>query len=151
MTAQNFQTEDYSFEFEEKQWELHPEGGFEGRIVEVKDLGEVETSFGMKPQIRIRIESATECMSDGTPFSAFMRVNITGCSPRSNLFKLRKAALGRDLTREERRGLRSGELEGKRIGYQIAHDEDREGRIWDNVETVWPLRREEAESGDIPF
>jgi len=151
MDNTDYQIEDYSFEFEEKEWELHPEGGFEGRIVEVRDLGEVETSYGVKRKIQVRIESDTECMSDGDPFSAFMRVNVTGCSPKSRLFKLRKAVLGRDLMKEERLRLRPGELEGKRIGYQIVHSEDKEGRMWANVETVWPVKKKDEANEEVPF
>lgn len=116
----------------------HPNGTFEGRIVGVEDKGEVDTNFGRKRKLAIKIESATEMMDDGNPFSAWLWHTLSG-SPKSNLYKLRASLLGRALTAEERAHFEDGELVGRRVGYQIVHQEGSEGGVFANVENVWPL------------
>jgi len=141
-----------------KEFTPHPNGTFEGRIVAVEDKGEVETPFGTKPKLAIKIESETETMEDGRPFSAWLWVTLSG-SPKSNLYKIRTTLLGRDLTADECGGFEDSEVVDRRVGYQIVHREGKEGLVFANVSNIWPLKEAEPqpatgaaeEDDDCPF
>ena len=123
----------------------HPSGTFEGQIVAVEDKGQVETQFGLKPKVAIVIESETELMEGGRPYTASLWVTLSS-SNKSKLYKTRASLLGRDLTPDERASFQDTELIGMRVGYQVVHREGREGGIFANVDQVWPLKQNQATS-----
>jgi hypothetical protein len=52
---------------EEKVYELATEGIHSLKVVSVDDLGLVETNYGTKEQVRIRVEVTDQKSTDGTP------------------------------------------------------------------------------------
>ena len=124
-------------EFEVREYAPHPEGTFAGTILSIEDKGVVKSQYGEKQKISIQIQSDDQVKEDGTPLSIWKWVNVSG-SPKSALYSLRRSLLGRDLTADERQGFDSAELLGRRVTYQVVHQEREDGQVWANVENIWP-------------
>ena len=141
--------------FQENQFDPHPAGTHQGRIVEVEDKGQIETQFGLKPKLAIKIESDSAKTESGRPFWVWKWVNSSG-STKSTLYKIRRTLAGRDLTRDERLSFSDTELVDRTIGYQVAHISGLEGGTFVSVESIWPLEVDpgavgKGEESDLPF
>ncbi len=117
----------------------HPEGSHEGKIYEIEDKGQIETSFGLKHKIAIKIQSNTATMDDGQPFEVQRWCTVSG-HPKSDLRKLRETLLGRKLTDEEAYNLDTNELLEMSVGYVVVHNEGNEGQVYSNIQNIWPLK-----------
>ena len=119
----------------------HPAGQSVGHFYETEDLGMVETRFGVKPMIALKIQSDQHFLPDdhptagGEPFTVWMRVSLSN-DPRSNLRKHREIILGRPLTPEE---IQSPDFDpdfefvGKKIQYTVVHNPGEGDKIYANV------------------
>ena len=106
-------------------------------------------AWKLRHKLAIVLESSSEKMDDGRPYTASQWLSLSG-SIKSNLYKVRRRLLGRDLTTEERSHFEDSELVNRRVGYQIVHREGKEGTMFSNVENIWPLKDAE-ELPPLPF
>jgi hypothetical protein len=119
-----------------KQYEIPDEGGHPGTLIQVRDLGVVETKFGPKPRVRLVWELDT-LASDGRHLRAYQAFNKT-FDGKSYLRKAVRQILGRDPG--DTFDLES--LVGLRRLIVIGHDDGPEGKVFANVRAVLPLREE---------
>ena len=117
----------------------HPEGQHEGLTMGLEDKGEVDTSYGKKRKVALKIQSETANTDDGSP-STIERWFTLSSHPKSDLRKFRETMLGRSLTNEELDSLVSEEIVGRRVGYTVAHNEGKEGGTFANITNLWPLK-----------
>lgn len=80
----------------QKEWERPDDGQYVGVIVDVIDLGEVQTGFGVKPKVQIKWMLDT-LNSEGEPYfvSAFYTASL---HEKANLRKALKSILGADVS-----------------------------------------------------
>jgi hypothetical protein len=80
----------------QKDWERPEDGQYVGVIVDVIDLGEVQTGFGLKPKVQIKWMLDT-LNSEGEPYfvSAFYTASL---HEKANLRKALKSILGADVS-----------------------------------------------------
>ena len=116
---------------------LHPAGQFTGRIMEIEDRGMIETTFGTKPKLSVKIECDSTTADDGGKYIIGKWFTVSS-HPKSALSKFRVALLGRRLTPDEASGLDQKELIGKRCGYMVVHTE-RDGTTYANIDQLWPV------------
>jgi len=126
----------------------HPVGPSEGIIYEIRDLGEMDTQYGTKHKVAVKIQSLNHTMQDGRPFSIQKLMNLSG-HDRSDLFKFRCAARGIPvLTDKEAYSFDDQELLGVRLGYVVEHQvSESNGNTYGIVATVWRL--EDQTKGEI--
>ncbi len=132
---------------------LHPEGRYSGRIFELEDRGMIETQYGTKHKMVVKIECDSAVMDDGTKYMIGKWYTVSS-HPKAGLTQLREMLLGRKLSEEEARGLESDELRGRRIGYLVKHTEGREGGTFANIDNLWPLEdmvNTEDTENTLPF
>lgn len=112
----------------------HPAGRHQGRIIEVRDLGIVESAFGAKHKVCIIVESSTAQREDGSPAQVQKRMTLSS-HPKAPLRLFREAVLDRPLTEEEQEDFDGDrELVDLQISYRIDHTEpDADGRIFGNI------------------
>lgn len=115
----------------------HPEGNFSGNIIAIEDLGEVQTAFGPKLKVAIKIASHQAAMEDGQPFLAIKRCNQS-TSRRAELTKFREMLAGRRMTDDELEFFEDAEVVGKQVGYTIIHNHV-DDNVYANIENVWPM------------
>lgn len=121
----------------------HPAGQHQGFIAEIDDKGMVDTQYGEKHKLSIKIESTTAMMEggDGTKgYGIWQWATVSG-HERSALTTFRKQVLGRDLTPEERQKFDADDYIGKRVGYVVVHVPASKdpSKIYANIQAVWPL------------
>ena len=121
-----------------EEFEPHPEGRAEGEVYEVEDRPEMETQWGLKHKVCVKIESTTAVRSDGSPALIFLWWNVSG-HPRSTMYKQRTLIKGSKLTDEEAENFDTQSLVGKKLGYQVLHNAASDGRIFANVVSLWPI------------
>lgn len=128
----------------------HPMGPSEGIIYEVRDLGEIETPFGRKHKVAVKVQSLDHTMDDddGRPFSVQKMMNLSG-HEASDLYKFRCSALKVSaLTEDQIRDFADTELVGIRIGYVVEHTvSTKNGNTYANISTVWRL--EDQKKGEL--
>lgn len=132
----------------------HPAGQSEGFFYDVEDLGIVETRFGSKPMIALKVESTKHFMPEdhptnaGQPFIVWIRCTVSN-DPRSNLRKYREVVLGRSLTKEEVNAKDfdpDAEFLNKKITYTIQHNTDGD-RVFANVTNFMCIDTDQAADG----
>ena len=132
---------------------LHPAGQFTGRITGVEDQGLIETHFGTKPKLAVKLVCDSSTAASGAKYTIAKWFTISS-HPKSALTKFRITLLGRPLTPEEAAGLDPDELIGKQIGYLVKHVE-REAGIFANLDSVWPggdaVTTDGSDSDKLPF
>jgi hypothetical protein len=112
----------------EKVYELPTPEPHKLTIVEVKDLGAVETNFGTKEKISIKIEVADQKAEDGTPIYVFVNA-------AKSLGE--KSTLGRFL--RDKLGITPGpafdtdDLIGYKFEAVIEHNTGKNGKTYANV------------------
>jgi len=128
------------YEIERTEFVPHPIGPGEGIIYDVRDLGNIETPFGVKHKVSIRIQSIDQRMEDGRPFTVQKMCNVSG-HEASDLYKFRCAALKKAaLSDEEAYNFDDAELLNVRVGYVISHSVSaKNGNTYGNLDTVWRL------------
>lgn len=121
----------------------HPEGQHRGSVVEVEFKPAVETRFGPKDKLVLKIESKTAFMEDGEhagePFCIWIWDNISN-DARSNLRQHREAILGRSLTPTEIESPDfdpEEEMKGVPLIYQVKHNPGTEpGVVYANIVSI---------------
>jgi hypothetical protein len=119
-----------------KQYEIPDEGGHPGTLIQVRDLGTVETKFGPRPRVRL-VWELDALASDGRHLRAYQAFNKSFDS-KSYLRKAVRQILGHDPG--DTFDLES--LVGLHRLVVIGHDDGPEGRIFANIRAVLPLREE---------
>ena len=136
-----------------KQFNVHPVGQFTGRITGVEDRGMIETTFGTKPKLSVKIECDNATADDGAKYTIAKWFTVSS-HPKSALTKFRVMLFGRPLTPEEASGLDSKELVGRRCGYMVGHTE-RDGTTYANIDQLWPvdnhLPLDDSSHDKLPF
>ena len=129
------------YSIERTEFVPHPMGPSEGIIYDVADKGSMETTFGIKRKVSIKVQSLDHMMEDGRPFSVQKMMNISA-HEASDLYKFRCAILQVGaLTDEQAYSFDDSELLGKRIGDVCEHQvSQKNGQIYAHISTsVWPL------------
>tara|TARA_R100001594_G_scaffold15055_1_gene31770 strand:+ start:647 stop:1144 length:498 start_codon:yes stop_codon:yes gene_type:complete len=118
----------------------HPAGPDEGVIYEVRDLGDIETAFGVKRKVAVKVQSFGKLMEDGRPFSVQKMMNLSG-HDQSDLYKFRCAALGvTSLKDDQAYSFDDQELIGVRVGYVVEHQvSQKNGNTYGNIGSIWRL------------
>jgi hypothetical protein len=125
-----------------RKFEPAPEGAQPATLKEVKDLGEVDTSYGAKSKVRFDWE-LDEVNADGYPYLVFERFTNT-LSARGRLAPRIKSLTGEMPDENEDYDLSS--LEGTRVTLVIEHNVDAEGTTWANVAAVVRQKTEAEEA-----
>ena len=112
----------------------HPPGRHQGRVIEVRDLGIVASSFGDKHKVCVIVESSTALREDGSPAQVQKRMTLSS-HPKAPLRLFREAVLDRPLTEEEQEDFDGDrELVDLQISYRIDHTEpDADGRVFGRI------------------
>ena len=121
-------------------FEAHPEGAFVGQIVEVKDLGLMQTAYGPKERYQFTIRCVSRSAprrEDGDVHRVNMRVNKAAGS-RARLTEVRQAAMGRTLTKDEMGRFRVSDVIRKFVNYSVSHRIDGDN-LWANVTSISQL------------
>ena len=113
----------------------HPAGRHQGRIIEVRDLGTVESPFGAKHKVCVVIESSTAYREDGSGPAQVQKRMTLSSHPKAPLRLFREAVLDRPLTAQEQEDFDGdSELVDLEISYRIDHTEpDADGRTFGNI------------------
>jgi hypothetical protein len=116
---------------EQKQYELPDEGWHKAKLIEVKDLGIVPTSFGDRRKIQFKYQVA-QLGSDGQPLTTIERFNASLAS-RANL-----AIRIRDLTGKlPTKQFDVASVEGWQGEIEIEHNEsETTGKTYANIRKI---------------
>ena len=112
-----------------------PPGAHHAVCVDVVDLGQVETQWGMKPMVRI-VWQVEETMPDGRPFLASQRFGAS-LHEKSTLRKFLESWRGKPLTGDDLRGLDLEKLIGVNALLNIVQT-SKDGRIYSNIAAIMP-------------
>ncbi len=115
----------------------HPEGNHKGGIFEVEDLGMMDTAFGQKHKVCVKIESRTAQLDDGRPAIIYEWWTVSS-HKKSTMRQRRETLLGRKLTDEEADGFDTDELVGTEVGFVVEHNVSGES-TYANIVNMWPL------------
>ena len=112
----------------------------------------MESQFGPRPKLALRIKSTTAVLEDGRPALAWKWVTNSP-SPKSTLYEIRRALKGRELTREERLAFDDQELIGREISYDVTHVPRRDGGTFASVDNIQPadVLRSPRKDDDLGF
>ena len=126
-----------TWEMQETQFELHPEGVFVGQLVTFTDEGTVDGRYG--PYRRGFYEVQTgEVDSNGEVFFPMKTWVSDSSGENSATTRLRQAVAGRKLSAEERKVFNPQNLVGRNVQIQVIHNE-RDGKKFANIESVMAL------------
>jgi len=121
--------------FSKIEFSVHPTGSYTGTIISVDDKGKIDTQYGLKHKITVRVES--NAANNGSPHALNHWLTVSA-HPKSNLTAFREMVLGRSLTESERTTFDQNELLGKSVGYEVSHRESGD-RLFANVIKIWPI------------
>lgn len=123
-----------SFQIPKSNFDPHPTGRHQGKILEVRDKGMVATQWGEKHKVAVVIESQTAMMDDGRPFLIFKSMTLSS-DKKSALRAFREAVLDRPLTADEMTDFSPNrELIGRAISYRVDHSEPGpDGSVFANI------------------
>ena len=124
---------------------VHPTGSHTGTIISVDDKGKIDTQYGLKHKITVRVESNA---SDG-PHALNHWLSVSA-HPKSNLTAFREMVLGRPLTESERTTFDQNELVGKSVGYEVSHRQV-DDKVYANIVKIWPEVPTAEEQEHDPF
>ncbi len=128
--------------FNESKFVVHPEGQHTGIIKSVVDKGIMNTTFGPKHKITVRIESD----KGSHVLNHWLTVSN---HPKSNLTRFREMVLGRSLTERERVMINlDQEFIGRRVGYDVSHRESGD-RVFANVVKIWPITDDQTDEAQM--
>ena len=127
-----------TWEMEEPQYEIHPEGTFVGTITGFTNEGEKDGQYG--PYISAWFDVQTqEVREDGELFFPLRAWVNKNAGPESKTTKLRNAVAGRTLTKEERLGtFEPNSLIGKPVMIQVVHN-TKGDKTHPNIDSVMAL------------
>ena len=130
---------------------VHPTGSYTGTIISVDDKGKIDTQYGLKHKITVRVES--NAANNGSPHALNHWLTVSA-HPKSNLTAFREMVLGRPLTESERTTFDQNELVGKSVGYEVSHRQSGD-KVYANIVKIWPEEQEpdpfKSEKDDLPF
>lgn len=112
-------------------WPLCPEGVHVASLIEVKDLGLVETNFGPKHRARF----VWEIEHEGASYRVFQAFNVS-LDPKSHMRKAITEILGRDPGSK----FDLDTLVGSEARLVIGHDDGNDGITYANVRAVLPAK-----------
>jgi hypothetical protein len=107
-----------------------PEGQHQAVLIDVVDLGIVETKFGEKHQVKLVFETATK-MEDGKPYLTSKRYTAS-LNEKSVLFKDLKSWVGKELTGSK---FTLDSLVGRTALLIVTHTE-RDDKVWANITAI---------------
>ena len=130
---------------------VHPTGSYTGTIISVDDKGKIDTQYGLKHKITVRVES--NAANNGSPHALNHWLTVSA-HPKSNLTAFREMVLGHPLTESERTTFDQNELVGKSVGYEVSHRQSGD-KVYANIVKIWPEEEEpdqfKSEKDDLPF
>jgi hypothetical protein len=116
---------------EQKQYELPAEGWHKAKLIEVKDLGIVDTDYGQKRKIRFKYQVA-QLGRNGQPLTLIEQANAS-LGARSNLTKRIKSLTGQFPPK----GFHVDSLEGWVGEIEIEHNvSEKDGNTYANIRKV---------------
>lgn len=118
-------------------FEIPSEGLHSARIRRCKDLGQVESKFGMQHRVRFIFEVLDEADSQGNPKLAFASFNLS-LNPKSLLYKFLRQLLGE----EPPASIDLESLAGTECGIVVEHNQTATG-TYANISAV--VRKREGE------
>lgn len=124
---------------ETSNYELPPEGVHQAVCVDVIDMGEVETQFGVKPQVYLVFQLETDDharRSDGERFEIARRFNPS-LNAKSALRPFLESWRGKKFSVEELQGFKLSVLVGVNSMVQVIHEEGEKGS-YAKLQTVTP-------------
>jgi hypothetical protein len=141
------------------EYQIHPEGNYDGIVYAFRDMGEKENQFGnVERRCYFAIESLDEFMEDGKPFAGFVFFNMKWGNPEATgkmrpiMQQVREVLLGRKL-KDGSKGKADGVLPeetwydfeesnylGTRVRYRVTHNESRNGKTYANTEILERLK-----------
>ena len=137
--------------FSKIEFSVHPTGSHTGTIISVDDKGKIDTQYGLKHKITVRVES--NAANNGSPHALNHWLTVSA-HPESNLTAFREMVLGRSLTESERTTFDQNELVGKSVGYEVSHRQVGD-KVYANIVKIWPEEEEpdpfKSEKDDLPF
>ena len=137
--------------FSKIEFSVHPTGSYTGTIISVDDKGKIDTQYGLKHKITVRVES--NAANNGSPHALNHWLTVSA-HPKSNLTAFREMVLGRPLTESERVTFDQNELVGKSVGYEVSHRQVGD-KVYANIVKIWPEEEEpdpfKSEKDDLPF
>ena len=137
--------------FSKIEFSVHPTGSHTGTIISVDDKGKIDTQYGLKHKITVRVES--NAANNGSPHALNHWLTVSA-HPKSNLTAFREMVLGRSLTESERTTFDQNELVGKSVGYEVSHRQVGD-KVYANIIKIWPEEEEpdpfKSEKDDLPF
>ena len=137
--------------FSKIEFSVHPTGSYTGTIISVDDKGKIDTQYGLKHKITVRVES--NAANNGSPHALNHWLTVSA-HPESNLTAFREMVLGRSLTESERTTFDQNELVGKSVGYEVSHRQVGD-KVYANIVKIWPEEEEpdpfKSEKDDLPF
>lgn len=138
------------YEIPKQEYDPYPKGPSEGIIYEIEDKGMIETPFGDKHKLSIKIESLKHKLDDGRPFTIQKLVNLSG-HENSDLYKFRCAARGIEvLADDDAYNFDPDELVGIRISYVVEHQQSpRNGKTYGNISSGSVWRLEDQSKGEM--
>lgn len=117
-----------------------PEGLFTAVCVDVVDMGEMETQWGMKRKIQIRWQLDEKDPDTGRPFMIAARYTAS-LSEKATLRHILETWRSKKFTPEELQGFDLEKLIGVNCQIQIVHNPGDQGRVYANVLAVVPAAK----------
>jgi hypothetical protein len=117
-----------------------PEGLHQAVCVDVYDLGDVETQWGLKPKIEIRWQLDEINPETSKRFEIRNRYT-NSLHEKAVLRQTLETWRGKRFTADELRGWDLEKLIGVNCQVQVVHKPGDEGRIWANVQAVVPAAK----------
>ena len=141
------------------EYQIHPEGNYDGIVYAFRDMGEKDNLFwNVERRCYFAIESLDEFMEDGKPFAGFVFFNMKWGNPEATgkmrpiMQQVREVLLGRKL-KDGSKGKADGVLPeetwydfeesnylGTRVRYRVTHNESRNGKTYANTEILERLK-----------
>lgn len=121
-------------------WTPAPEGLWHAVCVDVVDLGEIETKFGLKHKVDIWWQIDQVNPDNGKPFGVRSRFTAS-LHEKALLRQTLETWRGRKFTPEELRGFDLEKLIGANCQVQIQHETSDDGRTYANIKAVVPPPR----------
>lgn len=129
------------FKGNKKEFALAPEGPQQLVCVDVIDLGEQETAFGLKPKVRITFQTKALDPKSGKPYRVSEQLT-NSLHEKAKLRKFLESWLGRKLTKDEVEVGFDEEklLIGRNAFASIVHSApNASGQVYANLGSIMPL------------
>jgi hypothetical protein len=121
-----------------KEYAQAEEGLHQAVCCDVVDLGDVQTSFGLKHKVRIKWQTEAINQEDGKPFQITNMYTLS-LNEKANLRKHLECWRGRKFTPDELSGFDLEKLIDVNCQLQIIHNITDEGKTYANIQAIIPL------------